>query len=415
MPTLDEVTDKSAQEVVHKMQSDDEYAQAVVGALADTDDLAEKMLDDMGLTAKVTDQLLDGDDALVSKVAGELEARNLSLESQRDSGEYTREKAMRDFQLIATATKHGEEPEKIAKAAGVEVSKTLQETDATNAGLLIPEPLLDEIIPILTASSVFMEAGPVVLELDQNKIGIGRQNQDPTALWGDENEDITESDADFDKLQLDGKKLRVLMSISNDFLRRDAVVSAEDFLAERMMVVLMNKLETAFFRGTGGDYEPVGITNRANSDNINGSSGNTLSDIIGDAKQARIKLEENDVPEQRRCWFMRKDVFVDLAFDEDADADDFPFREEMVENGTWFGDPIYQTNNIDLDGSDQSNIYYCEMSEHYVGRGTDFVMDTSEHQNFTTDETLMKVIGHFDFELKHDRGAAVIEDYTRQA
>jgi len=65
-------------------------------------------------------------------------------------------------------------------------------------------------------------------------------------------------------------------------------------------------------------------------------------------------------------------------------------------------------------GSD-SNIYYVELSEQYYGIGTDMELSMSEHQRFLDDETLMKLVMHDDFQMKHNESAAVVEDYTKQS
>ena len=413
--TMDDVVDSTIDEIKSKAPKDDEFALAVAKGISTNEKALEAMLDDTGLTAKLAEQLLKKDDGdFLRRVKGELALDGLHLESGGSEKEYGRKEALRDFEILAKAAKHREDPESVAKACGVEVSKTMQETDFSNAGVLIDEPILDEIIPILTASSVFMDSGAVLVNMEAtNKVGIGRQNQDPETLFEDENATMTESDLDFDKLQLNGKKLTTLASISNDFLRRDAIITGDAFLAERMMVSMKNKIEQTIFRGTGGQYQWEGITLQVDSAHVNASSGNSVTNISDDFKEARQLLEGEDVPDNDRRYFMRKDVLVDFVFDISSTEDSFPFREEIVENGTMHGDGVEATNNIELDGND-SNIYYVEMSEQYIGRGTDFTLDSSEHERFTSDETLLKMIAHFDYKMKHDKSAAVIEDYTLQ-
>lgn len=417
--TLDEFKEETkseaVEEVVHKMQDDPEMAETVAKSMVDHDAAIEAFLSDGVVAAKVTEHLLTDDAGLMEKVRGELEAEGFRIESD-DDVEYDKSQAFLDYEVLAKATKHGEDPETIAKACGVPVTKTMQETDFSNAGLTIEERLLNEIVPILVPQAAFLDAGPVIIGMEStNKVGIGRQNQDPSSNWEDENNTISESDVDLEKLQLRGKKLTTAMAVSNDFLRRDSIITTEGFLAERMMVDALNTLEVAIFRGTGGEHQPQGLLTQVDSDHVNTTSGNTISDVANDAKEAKQKLEGEDVPDRNRVWFMRRDVFADFVFDINANEDTFPFRDELVENGTFNGDSVRQTNNIDLDGSSKSNIYYVEMSEQFVGRGTDFTLDSSEHQRFLDDETLLKQIGHWDYKMKHDKSAAVIEDYQLQS
>lgn len=407
--TAEEIAD----EVSTKMRGDEEFAGVVAKAVAEDDDLVEKMLDQPEFTSKITKHLLEGDSGLMDRVKGELALEGFRIESEDDQ-EYGGQEALKDFEILCKAAKHSEDPKTVAKACGVEVSKTMQETDFSNAGVLIPEPLMDEVIEILDPDPVFVDAGATMVTMrDTNKVGIGRQNADPTAAWEDENITITESDAGFDKLQLDGKKLTAAAAISNDFLRRDAIIAGDEFIASRLLKVARNKLETAIFRGSGGQFQPQGLLSQVDSGHVNASSGNTISNIVDDMKQAVRLLEGEDVPENMRAWFMRRDVFVDFVFDLNGNEDTFPFREEMTENGTILGDRIHTTNNVEKRTND-SNIYYVEMSEQFVGRGTDFQISTSEHQRFLDDETLVKLISHHDYKMKHTKSAAVIKDYTLQ-
>jgi len=411
----EETKSEAVDEVVHKMETEPEFAETVAGALVEHEGVRSKLLDDERLAGKLTKHLLSDDGGLMDKVRTELEADGLRLESGKTEQEYTDKQAAQDFEILCKSVKHKEDPSTIAKECGVEVSKTLQETDWSNAGLLIEERMLNEIIPILTSSATFVDAGAQRIEMQNtNKVGIGRQNQDPTATRQNEDTTISTSDTDFDKLQLDGKKLTTLMEVSNDILRRDAIITANDFLASRMMTSARNKLEQAIFRGSGGQFQPSGLLNEVDSAHVNSSSGNSITNVVDDFREAVQLLEGEDVPDDQRAWFMRRDVYVDFVFDISSTEDTFPFRDELVENGTMLGDSVMTTNNIEK-RTDDSNIYYAEMSEQYVGIGTDFELSTSEHANFATDETVLKQIGHFDYKMKHDKSAAVVEDYTLQS
>jgi len=135
-------------------------------------------------------------------------------------------------------------------------------------------------------------------------------------------------------LQLDTKKLTVRHDVSNDFLRREGAVEGEDYLMDRMLKVARNKLDTAFFEGTGTQYQPAGLDQQVESGNKFSSNGNSISNIVGDMAQCKNDLAESDVPNEDRAWFMRPEVANDLMFDINSNEDTFPFRDEMVENET---------------------------------------------------------------------------------
>ena len=69
---------------------------------------------------------------------------------------------------------------------------------------------------------------------------------------------------------------------------------------------------------------------------------------------------------------------------------------------------------VGSNGSGKSNVYYTEMSEMMVGRGTNWELDSSTDRRFLEDETLIKLVSHWDFVMKHNEAASVIEDYQLQ-
>lgn len=306
-----------------------------------------------------------------------------------------------------------EEIEKQDKDLANLISKDTTANDFSNAGLTIPEPLAQDIIPILDSEAVFISEGnPDVMDMANGKMTIGRLGQRPTANWQGEGAQISESDADFDLLQLDAEKLTCRVEVSQDFLRRGGRVDSA-YLMNQMERAASNKLDATMIEGTGGANEPVGVLGQVDSAHVFSSGGSSITDITDDAKKAKRLLSGADVPQGNLRWFMRPEVRDDLLYDINSNEDTFAFREEVA-NGRFAGIPYSVTTNIDLDGSDDSNIYLVAMDEILVGRTLDMRLQMSEHEKFSSDLVVLKLVSNWDMQMKHKKSAAVIEDYTLQ-
>lgn len=346
---------------------------------------------------------------LFEKFKNEMDLGKLSASREKEDVD-----AKKGMAVYAKALYEDSTPSEVVEKTGTRVRKDALETDFSNAGFAIPTPLRDEIVPILDSEPAYLDAGPQIVDMPQGKLDVGRQNQDPTSQWQDEGATVSESDVAGDLLQLSPHKLTSRVDLSNDFLRREEKILGEDYIMDRMMKSASNKLDSTLLEGNGTQFQPTGLLELAASSNVFASSGTSISDIVGDLKTARNNLDGADVPEDNRAWFMHPQVRNDLVFDINANEDTFPFREELREDGTLFGDPVYTTTNIDLDGSDNSNIYYAELSECMVGRATEMELASSPHEQFSSDVTILKLISHWDQILMHEEAVSVITDYTLQ-
>jgi len=400
-----------------RLAQDEEFAGTVADSIAENEKMRERLMDNPGFLKSMADQLLTDEVGLVERAKGELEMQDFGV--SQPAKDYDVTDAKRDFSVCAKAAYAGVDPKIVAeeqKSDTAAFQKSTDETNFTSAGLTIPTPLADELIPILDAEPIFLQAGPNIMGMPQGKLDIGRQNADPTAQWQGEATSISTSDAGFDMLQLTAHKLTAGHEFSNDFLRRDRALIDEGFMFDRLMKVAQNKLDTTIFEGGGGGNEPEGLKVQTDSGKVFSSNGNSITNLTQDMRLAKNNLDSANVPDNDRAWFMRPEVANDIMFDINGGEDTFPFRNEMVQNGTIFGDPFYTTNNISSSGSPgDSDIYYVEMSEMLVGRSTDFEMATSPHEKFTQDLTILRLVSHWDFQMMHTAACSIIEDYTQQA
>lgn len=408
------------QEFKTRLAQDEKFAGTVAKSITEDETTRKRLMEDTGFLKSMADALLDEDVGLVERAKNELEMQNFGISGEPDPLEdYGLEEAKRDFSVMAKAAHNKVDPKVVAeecKTSTAAFEKSTDETSFTSAGVTIPTPLSDELIPILDAEPIFLQAGPNIMGMPNGKMDISRQNADPTAQWQGEGATVSTSDAGFELVQLTAHKLTAGHEFSNDFLRRDGALIDEGFMFDRLMKVCQNKLDSTIFQGGGGSNQPEGLKVQMDSGHIFSSNGNSITDLTQDMRKAKNNLDSANVPANGRAWFMRPEVANDIKFDINSDEDTFPFRNEMVQNGTIFGDPYFETNNIETTGSPgDSDIYYVEMPEIIVGRSTNFEMATSPHEKFSQDLTILRLVSHWDLQMMHTASASVIEDYTQQA
>lgn len=173
---------------------------------------------------------------------------------------------------------------KRAMAAGVD----------TAGGYLVPNEILAEIIPLLSARAVARMLGvPVIGPLTGSPVQIAKITGGATHYWVGENQTITASDIATGMITVRPHQSSALIKMSNRLIQL-APRAAEGEARRELVRVLALGEDKAFFLGTGADTQPLGITKHP--DKLSGSLA-TLTyakwvDFVG-------KLEDENVAEDR--------------------------------------------------------------------------------------------------------------------
>ncbi|GAB2497157.1 hypothetical protein GCM10027063_40450 [Promicromonospora xylanilytica] len=136
-----------------------------------------------------------------------------------------------------------------------------------NAPELTTEQVQSVLIQPLELASVFLSSGPLVFDTDGSPVKVpSLAGMTGTPDWTGENTLITETDGDFDEVEIlpsTMKSLKTLTRYSNE-LARQSVVALDSALQARMVKDVANKLDGAFIAGTGdAGTTPLGLLNYA--------------------------------------------------------------------------------------------------------------------------------------------------------
>jgi HK97 family phage major capsid protein len=190
-------------------------------------------------------------------------------------------------------------------------TKALGTVDDAAGGSFVPLPMLGELIDLQRNLEAMAAAGSREIALPPNgRIQFPKLTGGSTAYWVGEATAITESTPATGNLDLQAKKLGVLVKLNNELLRF-ASPSAEGLIRYDMARAAALKADLAMLEGTGGTQIKglityAGITTHTAS--TTGANGDTFQPADVAAMEAKLP-DSVDAPS---AWVMRKVMYAAL-------------------------------------------------------------------------------------------------------
>ncbi len=185
-------------------------------------------------------------------------------------------------------------------------------TEVDNAGgTFVPLPMLGELVDLQRNLEAFAAAGAKEIALPPNgRVQFPKLTAASTAYWVGEGASITATQPTTGNLDLQAKKLGVLVQLNNELLRF-ASPSAEGLVRFDMARAAALKADLAMLEGSGGTqikgvitYSDVG-THTASTTGANG-------DTFAPEDVALMESKLPDVVEAPTAWVMRKTMYAAL-------------------------------------------------------------------------------------------------------
>lgn len=189
--------------------------------------------------------------------------------------------------------------------------KSLGTLSDVAGGTFVPLPMLGELIDLQRSMEVFANAGSREVALPPNgRVQFPKLTGASTAYWVGEGSPITESQPATGNLDLQAKKLGVLVKLNNELLRF-ASPSAEGLVRFDMARGAALKADLAMLEGTGGT-QIKGLITYSGITTHTASTTSGTGDTFTPADVALMESKLPDAVDAPTAWVMRKAMFAAL-------------------------------------------------------------------------------------------------------
>jgi HK97 family phage major capsid protein len=198
----------------------------------------------------------------------------------------------------------------IAGKVGIK-TKALGTISDIAGGSLVSFPVLGEMIDLQRNLEVFAAAGAQEVALPPNgRLQFPKVTGGSTAYWVGESVAITESAPATGNLDLQAKKLGVLVKVNNELLRF-ASPSAEGLIRMDMARVAALKSDLAMLEGTGGT-QIKGLLTYSDIATLTATGAATNGDTFAAQDVANMSAKLPDAITAPTAWVMRRDMHAAL-------------------------------------------------------------------------------------------------------
>ena len=303
-------------------------------------------------------------------------------------------------------------------------TRALQQSVFTAGGALIPENFVgSEFIEMLRATARVRSAGARQVTLENGSFTVPKVTGGGTGYWvPNEGDFVAPSQQTFGQLKLVEKKYMSIVPISND-LRRNASLDAIRIVRDDLLRVAANDEDIAFLKGSGLVGQPKGAYNWIPAAGKANSAGTALANVRTDIRTALNRLDVANAPNVRRAWFMNARPANYMGWELVDGNSNLVFPQMQAATGaTLSGSPVYRDNNISLllGTGAQTEIYYLEMSECFIGDNMALEIEIIENMVYETsagtlrsgvtrDESGVRLIRKTDFGMRHTESGFVLE------
>jgi len=296
--------------------------------------------------------------------------------------------------------------------------KALNESTAADGGYLVPPEYARDIIDLLTAKTIFRQAGATVLPMKGGTLNFTKKSTPSTASYVGEGQKIAVSQPTFSQVSLTWKKLAAMVPVSNDLLR-DASMNeqADRLIRDDAVEQLRLKEDITFLTGDGsGGVAPVGVLNQTASGHkfvrTQAASPSTPEEIEADLKKARSLLMKANIPMSSPAWVMGIDTMTNLSLLKDSNGFKvFPTLDNATP--TLLGIRVLTSSAVP-----EEEVYLVDFRQVIIGESDNLIIDIFKDGAYDDgstirslaqyDETLIRVMARHDLLMRYDTAASII-------
>lgn len=304
---------------------------------------------------------------------------------------------------------------------GSDVVMALGTITPAAGGVLVPTNMASEVIEALRPRSVVRASGAVSLPLNNGNMTLPRIKGSTVAGYIGSDEDIPVTDMQFADMKLISKKLAALVPISNDLIAFSGVNPGVDQIVANDLLTTVGLTEDiVFIRSAGDASTPKGMRYLALPANVvtapAGAPNLAMLDLFFGGMM--LRLEAANATMANCGWLMHPRLIRWLQTLRDGNGNKaYP----EIDGGTFKGYPYKLSTQIPVNlgaGSNETECYFADFSDCYIGETGQLALAYSTEASykdaggntvsaFQRDQTLIRVIEHNDFGLRHAESVAV--------
>lgn len=172
--------------------------------------------------------------------------------------------------------------------------RAMAEGQLATGGYMLPAPLSARIIDLARNQTRVIQAGATVIPMANKTLDVPVWQDDPTAAWRNEGQEILPSDATLNRVRLDAKSLAGLTKVTRELL--EDAPGIENELRRAFAAQFALTVDHAALYGSGVDPEPRGVYNASGVEHLTpwGANGGipTNYDFLIDAVGALEDVNE---------------------------------------------------------------------------------------------------------------------------
>ncbi len=303
--------------------------------------------------------------------------------------------------------------------ADAPVTKALSASTLVEGGIVVPEQVAADIIPLLRPASAVYSLQPRIETMPSGVHTMPKIAGGAVASYIGENDNLPKTEPTWGAVRLTAKKLGAMLPLSNDWIRR-ASTGSDSAVRDDMVAAFAQAGDAAFIRAVGSQYSPKGLRYWAQAANVIAANGTiNLANVTTDIGKLVLALANANVSFARPGWIMAPRTWNYLMTVRDANGN-FAFRDELLQGRLW-GWPFKWTTQIPVNlggGTDESELYLADFADVVVGETESLMIDTSTEaayfdgsnlqSAFARDQTLIRGIVEHDLGIRQDACVAVL-------
>jgi HK97 family phage major capsid protein len=255
-----------------------------------------------------------------------------------------------------------------------------------SSSVLLPQPVAEEIIPILYPAATFLQGNPRRVQLIGGTYRQARGVGSATAAYVGEGAKKPVGAPTFDDIDMRSHKLAGIVYMTNEAAKW-TIGRLEDYVRGDLRRVMGLKMDSAMYFGTGAGATPTGIFNQDGITILDGSGTTlfannrapTVAELDRAASRMKLALTGANILEAPTWrWTMGyrfKQYLADLR-----DGNGNPIYPTVEANNTWKGVPILVTNQFAENGgvnTDEGNVGLVDFAHVLFAEEEGMTMKTS--------------------------------------